>query len=140
MDPGAVRGIGYARLVQDAEALGRGEIPSAVSSLANAVGLPPRGSFTLESPPASGKIDINQFAKDKKAQIKAMRTGEGTKAKTVQDFASKKDTSPYAFLEWENVLNIGDRSSTDRRKWRVIPPGIYSHHLFVAELGGDFMK
>jgi hypothetical protein len=139
LDPGTVRGIGYARLIKDAEALGRGAIPPAVAALASAVPLPPRGSFTAESPPATGKTDFNKFGRDNKAKLKAMLTGEVAGAKTVQDLAAKKDTSPYAFLEWENVLNISDRSSTDRRKWRVIQPAIYAHHLFVSELGGDFL-
>jgi hypothetical protein len=139
LDPAAVRGIGYARLIEDAEALGRGAIPPAVSALASAVGLPPRGTLTADSPAATGKVDFTTFARRRKAQIKAMLTGEVFGAKNVQELAGKKDTSPYAFVEWENVLNLSDRVG-DRSTWRVVQPGIYAHHLFVAELGGDFMK
>ncbi len=76
---------------------------------------------------------------DHKAAVKAMLTGEVFGATNVGQLEAKKDTSPYAFIEWQNVLNLGDRRGEDRKTWRVVQPGIYAHHLFVAELGGDFL-
>jgi hypothetical protein len=139
MDPGAIRAIGYARLINDATALGRvSPIPPTIASLAAAVPLPPRGSFTAETPAPPGKININEFSRTHARALTALRAGERG-APNVGALAGSENTSPYAFVEWHDLLNLRDPSAP-RTGWRSVSPGIYSHHLFVAEVGGDFLN
>lgn len=138
MDPAAIRAIGYARLINDAQALGRvSPFPPAISALAAALPLPPRGSFTTEDPPPAGKVNINAFSRDPahRAALAALRADERG-VPNVGALAGSEETSAYAFVEWNDLLNLRD-STAPRDTWRSVSPGIYSHHLFVSEIGGE---
>jgi hypothetical protein len=140
INPLCIRSIGYARLINDAVALGRvAALPSAIASLAGALALPPRGSFTTGAAVA-GQTNIQAFCSDpaNAAALRDMRRGE-MGAAHVSDLASLVDTSPYAFVEWNNLLNIND-PSLPRTAWRSVSPGIYSHHLFVAEIAAELFQ
>lgn len=139
MDPAAIRAIGYARLINDAVALGRvSPMPPAITALATALGLPPRGSFTTTTPAPSGKVNINAFTRSHTAALAALRAGERA-VPNVGALAGTETTAPYAFVEWNDLLNLRDPSAA-RNTWRSVSPGIYSHHLFVAELAQEFMR
>ncbi|MGE5829931.1 MAG: hypothetical protein ACM30G_16445, partial [Micromonosporaceae bacterium] len=141
MDPAGVRAFGYARLITDAVATGRvGTPPAAVSAKVTALSLPPRGTFSAMNPPPAGKINFNAFLRDpaNRAALAALRTGERGVA-NVGQLAGSEDTSPYAFVEWHNLLNINDET-VPRDQWRSVPAGIYSHHLFVAEIAEDLFR
>ncbi|GIG20943.1 hypothetical protein Cch01nite_16670 [Cellulomonas chitinilytica] len=138
IDPGGARAIGYARLIQDAAALGRvTPMPPAIVALATAAGLPPRGAFTAVTPAPPGKTDIRAFIRSHAAQLAALRVGE-RRVPDVGALAGSETTSPYAFVEWNDLLNLRDATAA-RSTWRSVSPGIYSHHLFVAEMAGEVM-
>ncbi|HEV2780935.1 MAG TPA: hypothetical protein VGX25_16245 [Actinophytocola sp.] len=138
MDPAAIRAIGYARLINDAQALSRvSPFPPAIAALAAALPLPARGSFTTANPAPSGKVNINAFTRDPThaAALRALRTGE-RRVSDVGALAGSEERSAYAFIEWNDLLNL--RNPNDPRStWRSVSPGIYSHHLFVAEVAGE---
>jgi hypothetical protein len=138
MDPAAIRAIGYARLINDAQALSRvSPFPPAIAALATALALPARGTFTTMDPAPGGKININAFSRDptNAAALRALRAGERG-APNVGALAGSEETSAYAFVEWNDLLNL--RNPNDPRStWRSVSPGIYSHHLFVAEVAGE---
>ena len=139
MDPGAIRAIGYARLINDAVALGRvSPMPTAITGLATALGLPTRGSFTTATPAPTGKVNINVFSRAHTPALAALRAGERA-VPNVGALAGSETTSAYAFVEWNDLLNLRD-PSTPRNTWRSVSPGIYSHHLFVAELAQEFIQ
>jgi hypothetical protein len=138
MDPAAIRSIGYARLINDAQALNRvSPFPPAIAAMAAALALPARGTFTTEDPPPSGKVNINSFSRDpaNAAALRALRAGERS-PRNVGELAGLEETSAYAFVEWNDLLNLRDHAKP-RRQWRSVSPGIYSHHLFVSEVAGD---
>ncbi|MFE7746604.1 hypothetical protein [Nocardia sp. NPDC057455] len=138
MDPAAIRAIGYARLINDAQALGRiSPFPPAIAAMAAALPLPARGTFTTASPAPSGKVDINAFSRDPAhtAALRALRRGERT-VSNIGALAGSETTSAYAFIEWNDLLNLR-LPNEPRSTWRSVTPGIYSHHLFVAEVAGE---
>ena len=49
------------------------------------------------------------------------------------------DTSPYAFVEVNNLLNVNN-PNLPRTQWRSVSAGIYSHHLFVAEMAHELFE
>ncbi|MQA86284.1 MAG: hypothetical protein GEV03_17030 [Streptosporangiales bacterium] len=141
IDAAGIRALGYARLINDAVATGRvGTLPPAIASKVAALPLPPRGSFAASSPAPAGKINLNEFLRDPahRAALRDLRGGERGVA-NVGQLASLMDSSPYAFVEWHNLLNINDES-LPRSQWRSVSAGIYSHHLFVAEVGDDLFR
>jgi hypothetical protein len=136
IDKLGIRALGYARLINDAVATGRvGTLPPGIASKVAALPLPARGSFSAADPVPSGKTGLNAFMRSHKAALEALRTGEGQVA-NVGQLSRLVDNSPYAFVEWHNLLNINDEHA-QRSEWRSVPPGIYSHHLFVAEVAGE---
>jgi len=138
MDPAAIRAIGYARLINDAQALGRvSPFPPAIAAMAAALRLPDRGTFTTESPAPSGKVNINAFSRANAAVLLALRAGE-RRVRKVGALAGLEEVSAYAFVEWNDLLNLRN-PLTPRSTWRSVSPGIYSHHLFVSEVGGEVL-
>ena len=136
IDSAGIRALGYARLINDAVATGRvTAVPSAVQAKVSALPLPPRGSLSAVDPVPKGKTPINAFMTKHAAALLALRDGEGGYAH-VSDEASLINTSAYAFVEWNNLLNLNDEG-LPRTAWRSVAPGIYSHHLFVAEIAAD---
>lgn len=141
MDPAGVRAVGYARLINDAVATGRVvSLPPGIAAKVAALPLPPRGTFSAASSAPAGKISLNAFLRDPghRAALAALRTGERGVA-NVGQLAGSENTSPYAFVEWHNLLNINDES-LPRDQWRSVSAGIYSHHLFVAEIADDLFR
>ena len=141
MDPEGVRAVGYARLINDAVATGRvTTLPPDIAAKVAALPLPPRGTFSAASPPPTGKISFNAFLRDPghRAALAALRTGE-RRVDNVGQLAGSENTSPYAFVEWHNLLNLNDES-LPRDQWRSVSAGIYSHHLFVAEIADDLFR
>jgi len=133
-----IRSIGYARLINDAVASGRASsVPPAIATRVAALNLPPRGSFTTASPPPAGKTNIGTFCSNpaNAAALTNMRDGEATVANPGQ-LAGSATTSPYAFIEFNNLMNFNDPNQP-RSSWISFPPGIYSHHLFVAEIAWE---
>jgi hypothetical protein len=136
IDSAGIRALGYARLIKDAVASGRvTSVPPGVKAKVDALALPPRGSLSAVDPVPAGKTPINAFMKKNKTALAALREGEGSYNDVGQE-SGVKDTSAYAFVEWNNLLNINDESQP-RSSWRSVRPGIYSHHLFVAEIAAD---
>jgi hypothetical protein len=141
IDAAGIRALGYARLINDAVAIGRvGTLPPAIASKVGALPLPPRGSFSAVSPPPAGKINLNAFLHDPthRVALRDLRSGERG-VTDVGQLASLMESSPYAFVEWHNLLNINDES-LPRNQWRSVSAGIYSHHLFVAEVADDLFS
>ncbi|MDT5012493.1 MAG: hypothetical protein QOH57_4110 [Mycobacterium sp.] len=136
IDSAGIRALGYARLINDAVATGRvTSVPAGVQAKVNALALPPRGSLSAVDPVPPGKTAINAFMTKNKAALAALREGEGG-YDNVQQEAGLINTSAYAFVEWNNLLNLNDEDQP-RTTWRSVAPGIYSHHLFVAEIAAD---
>ena len=136
IDSVGIRALGYARLIKDAVASGRvTSVPPAVQAKVTALALPPRGSLSAVDPVPAGKTPINAFMKKNKTALAALREGEGAYTNVGQE-SRVKDTSAYAFVEWNNLLNLNDENQP-RTSWRSVLPGIYSHHLFVAEIAAD---
>jgi hypothetical protein len=112
---GAMRAIGYTRIIQDAMVTQPSlAIPAGVSS--QLLTLPARGRFTTTSPAPAGMTNINDFARTNAAAIRAITAHEndaGTGLKT--------------FIDTNNLIRLGT----------VFSSGIYSHHLFVAELAHE---
>jgi hypothetical protein len=141
MDAECIRAIGYARLINDAVGTGRIPVlPSAIAALVAALPLPPRGSFSAETPPPPGKTSIAGFCRDRAhaPALRALRRGERHVA-NVGQLAGNENTSAYAFVEWNDLLNLRDPAAP-RNQWRSVTPGIYSHHLFVAEVADDLFR
>jgi len=99
--------------------------------------LPPRRGFTTASPAPTGQTNIQGFCTDpKNAKAFAdMRKGEMFTGR-VQDTEPFANTSPYCFIEFNNLMNFNG-ASQPRSKWTAITAGIYSHHLFVAEIAHE---
>ena len=138
IDAAGIRALGYARLINDARATGRVAIlPPAIDAKVAALPLPRRGAFSALTPAPAGRISLNEFLRDPshRAALRDLRSGERGVA-NVGQLADEMNSSPYAFVEWNNLLNINDER-LPRDEWRSVSPGIYSHHLFVAEVGED---
>ena len=141
IDPACIRAIGYARLIKDAVTTGRvSTLPSAIARVVGALPLPARGSFSTRTPLPPGMTSIRAFCSDpaNAAALRALRSGERGVAH-VSDLEPFADTSPYAFVEVNNLLNINDPGAP-RTQWRTVSAGIYSHHLFVAEVAHELFE
>lgn len=133
------KGIGYARLIGEAVATGRvPALPPGIASLVNAVGLPPRGTFTAAATAPRGRVRIQDFVASHRAALSAMLAGEG-KVSNFLSLRPRVETSPFAFVEWHNLLNLNDPRA-DRRTWQSREPFVYAHHLFVAEIAEDMFR
>lgn len=108
--------------------------------MAAALALPPRGTFTTENPPPSGKMNINAFSRGpaNRAALAALRVGE-RRVPNVGALAGSEETSAYAFVEWNDLLNLRDPAD-QRTNWQSVSPGIYSHHVFLAEVAGELFR
>jgi hypothetical protein len=113
---GAARAVGYTRIIRDAmTATPAVVVPPAIAS--QLLTLPPRGSFTTHSPPAPGATNINDFATANSAAIAAIVRNE-----------SGPD-GLKTFIETNNLLKLGT----------TFGAGVYSHHLFVAEIAQELV-
>lgn len=139
LDWQGVRSIGYARLIKDAVSLGRvPPLPPGIASKVNAVTLPPRGTLSASPTPPAGRQSVNKFCAANKAALEALRAGE-KEVPNVGALSGRETSSPYAFVEWHDLLNLRD-STQPRDTWRSVTPGIYSHHLFVGEIAADLFQ
>jgi hypothetical protein len=112
----AARAIGYSRIIRDAMTASPPlVVPPAIAS--QLLTLPPRGSFTTHVPPAPGMTDINAFATTNAAAIAAIVNNEST------------PTGLKTFIDANNVIRLG----------RAFGAGVYSHHLFVAEVAHELV-
>ncbi|GLZ81952.1 hypothetical protein Afil01_67590 [Actinorhabdospora filicis] len=48
-------------------------------------------------------------------------------------------TSPFAFLEWNNLQNVNP-PGTPRSTWRPVEPFTYAHQSFVPEIAEDMFR
>lgn len=141
-----VRSIGYARLITDGLATGRTPtpLPAGIAARVNALTLPPRGNFSTVTPTPPGKTNLNAFCADRanRAALVAMRDGEPTSPTSILSAAqltARAPQSPYAFIEQNNILGYNNNSAP-RSAWTPFSPQIYSHHLFVAEIGYEMFS
>lgn len=137
LDPLCIRSIGYARLIADAVSTGRlTTVPPRIDALVRALRLPPRGTLTSAAPPAPGKTPIRAFCTDptRAAALRDLRSDE--RVGNIATYGARADTSPYAFIEFNNVMAFND-PSIPKSRWTAFVPGIYSHHLFVAEIAHE---
>jgi hypothetical protein len=138
-----MRSIGYARLISDGVTTGRAPtpLPPDIAAKVSALTLPPRGSFSTQNPPPPGKTSIIAYCADphNAAALRAMRDGEPsqpTSTLSTSQYAARAATSPYAFIEQNNVpgFNAPGRPAASLVHFN---PQIYSHHLFVAEIAHE---
>lgn len=124
-----IRAIGYSRLIQDAMVTQPTlAIPAYIRS--QLLTLPTRGLFTtstaLISPPVE---DIAQFCKRNAADIKAIVKKE---LQLKQDPKTKNIVFEglCSFINNKDVMRSG----------LAFSPGIYAHHLFVAEIAHEMVR
>lgn len=111
----AMRAIGYSRIIQDAMVtMPSLTIPAAIRS--QLLTLPPRGRFTSRSPAPRGMTNINDFSHTNASSIRSIVRGE-----------AHRTTGLKTFIDDNNLIRLGT----------VFSAGIYSHHLFVAELAHE---
>ena len=112
---GAMRAIGYSRVIADARVRLPGlAIPPAISS--QLLALPARGTFTTKSPAPPGMTNIIDFSNANLPAIRQILAHESRPADGLR-----------AFIDANNLIQLGRTFSAD----------IYSHHLFVAELAHE---
>jgi hypothetical protein len=143
---GCVRSIGYARLILDGLATGRtpAPLPVGIAARVKALTLPARGDFSTTHPTPTGKTDLNAFCSDpaNRAALIGMRDGEPaspTSTLTQSQLSARAPQSPYAFIEDNNILGF-NQNTTPKASWLHFNPQIYSHHLFVAEIGHEMFS
>ncbi len=131
------------RLIADGVASGRAPtpLPAAIAAKVSALILPPRGGFSTITPLPPGKTSISAFCADRAnaAALRALRDGEPpdpTSLLTTAQYAARAATSPYAFIEQNNVLGFNP-AGTPAAALSHFNPQIYSHHLFVAEIAHE---
>jgi hypothetical protein len=128
LDPFCVRAIGYTRLIRDAfmtrivwslrhasEPLLT--IPPAIDS--QLLPLPSRGGFTTSAAPGGGQVSIAAFCTLHRSRIATIVGQENTPGRGLLDFIKQNDLVRFGAFR----LSFG--------------PGIYSHHLFVAEIAHE---
>jgi hypothetical protein len=115
LNAGAMRAIGYSRLILDAMVtMPSLVIPAGVR--AQLLPLPARGLFTTRSPAPAGQTNINDFARQHRSAIRAIVANEDDPA-----------TGLKAFVDSNNLALLGT----------PLAAGTDSHHLFVAELAHE---
>jgi hypothetical protein len=114
ISPSASRAIGYSRLIADLPTTGPMAGTPVPSYSGTLLTLPPRTKFTTKK--GSGMTDINAFAATNKKLIDSI----------VKDELSA--TGAFKFIDDNNITRMGS-----------YPPGIMSHHLFVAELAHEIV-
>jgi hypothetical protein len=120
LDPHCVRAIGYTRLVQDSMVTRPTlALPPAITR--QLLPLPPRGGFTAAATSSAGQPNLRAdcrprtqtcFCRDQRSAIAAIIRGE---------------SNPGGLLTFIHANDL-------TRFGRQFTPGIYSHHLFVAEI------
>jgi peptidoglycan hydrolase-like protein with peptidoglycan-binding domain len=114
---GCMRAIGYSRLIDDAREVRPGIVIPPVIASQN-LALPDRGRFSSASKPSGGRTSIAAFC-----------SSNGARVATIL----KKENDPAAglleFIQREDLLHGMPR----------FIPGIYSHHLFVAEIAHELV-
>jgi outer membrane protein OmpA-like peptidoglycan-associated protein len=115
LDPLCMRAIGYTRLIQDATVTKSSlAIPPAISS--QLLPLPARGMFTTSATPGAGRVPFQRFCDLYPRKIRT---------------SIKQELDPRVGL-----LSFIERNDLTRFCSGFIP-GIYSHHLFVAEMAHE---
>lgn len=114
----AMRAIGYTRIIQDAMVtMPSLNIPAGVRS--QLLPLPARGRFTTTRPAPAGMTNIHEFARTNASAIQSIVAHENDAV-----------TGLKTFIDTNNLIRLG----------RVFSSGIYSHHLFVAELAHEVVN
>lgn len=138
-----IRSIGYARLIRDAVATGRltTPVPPDIAARVSTLTLPPRGSFSTATPTPPGRTSLRDFCADpaNAAALTAMRDGEPPSPTSLlppRVVTARATTSPYAFIEENNIMSFNN-PARPRAQWDRFSPQIYSHHLFVAEIAHE---
>jgi hypothetical protein len=110
-----MRAIGYSRLIQNASVTNANlVVPSAVR--AQLLTLPARGCFAFMSRPGSGcLVDVGRFCASNQRAIARIIANETTA------------DGLHTFIHANNLFR-------DPQRYQ---PGIYSHHLFVAEMAHE---
>jgi len=108
LDPNFMRAIGYCRLVEDANKMGRGSGFGTMS-----VNLVPRTQFTTRTPTPSGMTDINQFVRSQTTLLNGVIATD-----TMRDYIATK-----------NLVRFGPGKKYTKE--------IEAHHFFVAELAHE---
>jgi hypothetical protein len=138
-----IRSIGYARLILDGLATGRANspLPPDIDKRIKALKLPSRGNFSKITPLPAGKTSLSAFCSDPANQsvLADMRFGEPsdpTSFLAPAEVTKLAATSPYAFIEENNVMGLNS-PAIPRAQWLRFNPQIYAHHLFVAEIAHE---
>lgn len=120
LDAAAMRAIGYSRLIADASAAARVIGATVPAFTGSTLTLPPRGTFTTRAAAPSTMTNINAFATANRTAIRSIVSGELATggAKT--------------YIDANNITRLFQPTGP-------FPPGIMSHHLFVAELAHEIV-
>jgi hypothetical protein len=115
----AVRAVGYARLVIDAPKTHPGlSIPPNIVAMANSLALPPLGTFTSRST-GGGLLNFQEYCLSRKSTIEQL-LGAEARSQQVSDL--------YLFITANDLARVANTS---------VLPGIWQHHLFVAEFAHE---
>jgi hypothetical protein len=124
LDPGCMRAIGYSRLIQNAMVT-RPLLSVPPDIRAQLLPIPNRGCFRTTPTPSRSTCptDLSDFCRQLHRQIATILRHESN------DGIRKSPEGLHTFVERFDLLRAGHRVS----------PGIYSHHIFVAEVAHELM-
>jgi hypothetical protein len=124
LDPGCMRAIGYTRLIQNAMVT-RPLLSIPPDIRAQLLPIPNRGCFRTTPTPSHSTCptNLNDFCQRHHQQIASILRHERN------DGNRKVPEGLHTFVERFDLLRAGHRVS----------PGIYSHHIFVAEVAHELM-
>lgn len=117
---GAMRAIGYSRLIADASAAARVIGATVPAFTGTTLTLPARGTFTTRTGAPATMTNITAFAAANRATISAI----------LRDELAVGGAKTY--IDANNLTRLF-------RPTGPFPPGILSHHLFVAELAHEIV-
>jgi outer membrane protein OmpA-like peptidoglycan-associated protein len=123
-----IRAIGYSRLIEDAMVTQPTlAIPTYIRS--QQLTLPLRGLFTTSTTPSSSQVGIAQFCKTNAAAIKVI----------VQKELQRKRDPKTKDIVFEGLCSFVNNNDV-MRSGTAFSPGIYAHHLFVAEIAHEMVR
>jgi len=128
LEPNCIRAIEYTRLIQDAIVTQPTlVIPAYIRS--QLLSLPARGLFTTSSTPSSPQINIPDFCAPKSSARAAINA-------IIKDELQLKREPKTRTILFEGLCSFINRNDV-MRAGQAFSPGIYSHHLFVAEIAHE---
>ena len=153
-----IRAIGFGRLIQD-----RPDVPAPAATMALLTSvlrdLPPRGSFTTDPVPAgstSGKQNINDWIRAHSADVSAIARADVAAQAEWSRFRknpatpldhSITDKSPWFHVNAQDLMRFFGGPILQKNSAGVevstafgFTLGIYSHHLFVAEISEELFR